>query len=100
MAHLTAEHIDYIIKDLTYNGVVLEGFQDEVVDHVCSGVEVEMDNGQRFIDAYHKVIQQFGYTTGIRKTQYQILQSENKTVKLMFKNYLTIAFRNLSKHRF
>ncbi len=50
---LTSEHIDYIIKDLNYRGIVAEGIQDELIDHICSAVETEMANGTRFIDAYH-----------------------------------------------
>jgi len=97
---LTNEHIGFIVKDLHYRGVVLESFQDEVVDHVCSAVEVEMEKGRRFIDAYHIVLRQFGHTGGLRQTQKQVLQFENQTTRLMLKNYLRIAFRNISKHRF
>jgi putative ABC transport system permease protein len=100
MAQVTNEHIDYIIKDLNYRGVVLDGFQDEVIDHMCSLVEKEMARGKKFIDAYHDVLRRFGHTTGLRHTQKQVLLSENKTARLMFRNYVTIAFRNLKKHRF
>jgi putative ABC transport system permease protein len=59
-----------------------------------------MSNGTRFIDAYHNVLRKFGHTHGLRQTQKQIILSENKTTKLMFRNYFTIAFRNLRKHSF
>jgi putative ABC transport system permease protein len=97
---LTAEHINYIIKDLHYRGVVLEGFQDEVIDHICSVVEMKMDKGERFIDAYHDVLKSFGHTSGLRKTQKEIFKSENINTWLMIRNYLKIAIRSLSKHRF
>lgn len=104
---LTDEHINYIIKDLNYRGIVLEGFQDEVIDHVCSAVETEMDKvrlpdgqGKRFIDAYHEVLKSFGSTSGLRKTQQQTLKSENQKAKIMLRNYLTIAWRNLRRHSF
>lgn len=100
MAQLTNDHIDYVIKDLTYRGVVLDGFRDEIVDHICSLTEKEMDNGARFIDAYHHVLRKFGHTHGLRQTQKQIILTENKTTRLMFKNYFTIALRNLRKHSF
>jgi putative ABC transport system permease protein len=100
MAQLTNEHIDYIMKDLSYRGVVLEGFQEEVIDHMCSSVEAEMDKGKRFIDAYHEVLGKFGHTGGLRKTQKQVLLSENKKASIMLKNYVIIALRNLRKHRF
>jgi putative ABC transport system permease protein len=100
MAQLTNDHIDYVIKDLTYRGVVLDGFRDEIVDHICSLTENEMSKGMRFVDAYHQVLRKFGHTHGLRQTQKQIILSENKTTRLMFRNYFTIAFRNLRKHSF
>jgi putative ABC transport system permease protein len=100
MALLTNEHIDYIMKDLNYRGVVLEGFQDEVIDHMCSAVEAQMESGKRFIDAYHEVLRKFGHTHGLRNTQTQVLLSENKKTRIMLQNYVTIALRNLRKHRF
>lgn len=100
MNKLTNEHIDYIIRDLTYRGIVLEGFRDEIVDHICSAVEERLSTGMRFIDAYHDVLRAFGHTGGLRKTQLQTLQQENHKTRIMFRNYLTIAFRNLAKHRF
>lgn len=100
MAQLNSQHIDYIIKDLTYRGIILEGFRDEVIDHVCSAVEAELEKGVRFIDAYHHVLRSFGHTAGLHKTQQQTLRYENQKTKIMFKNYLTIALRSLAKHRF
>ena len=51
MPHLTSDHIDYIRKDLSYRGIVVEGIQDELLDHMCDGVELEMEKGIRFIVA-------------------------------------------------
>src|SRR5690606_16913773 len=97
---LNAEHIAYIIKDLHYRGIVAEGIQDELVDHVCSATENRMQQGHRFIDAYHDVLKSFGYTQGLRKAQFETLHAENHKTKIMFKNYLTIAVRNLRKNSF
>ncbi len=98
--NLSDDHIAYIIKDLNYRGIVLDGFQDEMIDHVCSAVECEMEKGNRFIDAYHEVLKSFGHTAGLRQTQKQTLQVENQKTKIMLKNYLTIALRNLRKQGF
>lgn len=100
MAHLNSQHIDFIIKDLNYRGIVVEGIQDEIIDHFCSAVEVEMEGGKRFLEAYHHVLRSFGSTSGLRKTQYQSILSENKKASIMFKNYFTIAWRNIRKHSF
>lgn len=90
---LTKEHIDFIIKDLHHRGIILDGFQDEVIDHVCSSIENRMKNGERFADAYQKVIESFGNTEGLQETQQKVKNS-------MLQNYFTIAFRNLKKQRF
>ncbi len=97
---MTEDHISYIIKDLNYRGIVAEGIQEELIDHICSAVETEMANGSRFIDAYHHTLKSFGHTAGLRETQKQIIQSENNKPINMFKNYFTIAIRNLRKHSF
>lgn len=100
MARLTNEDIDYIIKDLGYRGVVLDGFREEMIDHICSAVEAEMQEGRRFYDAYQHVLRQFGHTSGLRATQRQTLIEENKTTRIMIRNYLKIATRNLSRNSF
>jgi putative ABC transport system permease protein len=97
---LTADHIDYIIKDVQYRGIVAEGVGDELIDHICSATEAEMQKGLRFLDAYHTVLRSFGQTSGLRDTQKQVLLCYHSTAKNMIKNYFTIAIRNLKKHRF
>jgi putative ABC transport system permease protein len=97
---LTDDHISYIIKDLNYRGIVAEGIQEELIDHVCSATEAEMEKGIRFIDAYHSALKSFGRTSGLLITQQETIKVENQKVKIMLRNYLTIALRNLAKHRF
>lgn len=100
MAELTNEHINYITKDLHYRGLVYEPLQDELVDHICSSVEEEMEQGKRFMEAYLDVLKAFGHTRGLRETQQLTIQSKNSIFIIMLKNYLTIAFRNLRKQSF
>jgi putative ABC transport system permease protein len=45
---LTEEHINYIIKDIAYRGIVDEELGEEIVDHICSLVEEKMTKGVRF----------------------------------------------------
>jgi putative ABC transport system permease protein len=94
---LTDNHIDYIIKDLHYRGIVVEGIEDELIDHVCSAVEAEIENGEKFIEGYNKVLKKFGHTGGLREVQKLSLRFENRKTKIMIRNYLTIAWRNLRK---
>lgn len=100
MTLLTNEHINYIIKDLHYRGLVYEPLQNELVDHICSSVESEMIKGKKFLEAYQEIIKSFGHTKGLRETQFQTIHSENSKFKIMLKNYLTVAIRNLRKHSF
>jgi hypothetical protein len=53
MPQLTDEHINFIIKDLSYRGVVQDDVREEMLDHICCVVETEMNSGKRFYDAYH-----------------------------------------------
>jgi putative ABC transport system permease protein len=100
MAALSKDHIDYIIKDLHYRGIVAVGIEEEMIDHICSATEAEMANGKNFIEAYHEVLKSFGHTSGLREIQKQTLKVENQKTTIMLKNYLTIAFRNLRKQGF
>lgn len=100
MPQLTDSHIDYIIKDLHYRGLVLESLEEEMIDHICVAVEERMQSGIRFIDAYHEVLKTFGNTSGLRETQRQTLHLENQKPVNMLRNYITIALRNLRKQQF
>lgn len=97
---LSEDHISYIVKDLNYRGIVVEGIQEELIDHICSSVEEEMEKGLRFIDAYHNVLKKFGHTSGLRETQKQTLHSHHTKPQDMLKNYFIVALRNLRKHSF
>lgn len=97
---LGEEHIDYIIKDLHRRGLLLEGLSDELVDHVCSAVELKMANGKRFVDAYEEVIATFGGSQGLQETQDLTIHSRNQHLSDMLRNYFVVAFRNLKKQRF
>ncbi len=97
---LGIDHINYIVRDLYYRGIVIDDLQGELVDHIATSVEKEMEKGTKFIDAYHLVLKSFGQTKGLRSVQQRALQSLNQKTSLMLKNYLSIAVRNLNKHRF
>jgi putative ABC transport system permease protein len=99
MAELTKDHIDYIIKDLHYRGIVLEGFDDEIIDHICTAVEEHMRSGKKFIDAYDAALRSFGNTDGLRETQKQVIQIRTKASP-MFKNYFLLALRNHIRNKF
>ncbi len=97
---LTEDHISYIIKDLNYRGIIAEGIQEELIDHICSAVEAEMEKEKRFIDAYHIILKRFGHTAGLRETQIRTVQSDNNKPIDMLRNYFIVAMRNLRKQSF
>lgn len=97
---LNNDHIDYIIKDLNYRGLVADEIQDELIDHICTATEEQMATGKKFIDAYSEVLKKFGHTSGLRETQQKVIQSEKTKPKDMLKNYWLVAMRNLRKQRF
>ncbi|MTI20344.1 ABC transporter permease, partial [Fulvivirga sp. RKSG066] len=98
--HLTESHINYIIRDIQYRGVVDDDLGEELVDHICTLVEQKMEEGERFIEAYENVRVSFGSTHNLQELQTQTINSSNYNTRLMFRNYLKIALRNLSKQRF
>ncbi len=97
---LTEEHINYIIKDVAYRGIVDEDLGEELVDHICSLVEEKMETGMRFIEAYDLTIKGFGSESRLQELQDQTIKFSNNNTKIMVKNYFKIAFRNLVNHKF
>ena len=98
MMKLNNEHIDFIVKDLHDKGILHEELKDEILDHVCAAVETKMQAGERFIEAYETVIKSFGDTSGLQRTQSDILKNP-KPKLIMFRNYFTTALRQLAKGR-
>lgn len=96
---LTEEHINYIIKDITYRGIVDEELGDELVDHISVLVEEKMKTGLRFIEAYDKTIGAFGRDDKMLELQNELTNQPNNTY-VMIGNYFKVAFRNLTKHKF
>src|SRR5687767_7226787 len=97
---LTQDHIAFIIRDLNHRGVILEGFQDEVIDHVSSAVEKEMEGGKKFKEAYDVAMSAFGDTPGLSKTQDQVITAKNKNTISMLKNYFIVGLRNHFRQKF
>ncbi len=100
MISLTEEHINYIINDIHFRGVVHEELGEELVDHICALVEEKMSEGSRFIEAYDSVIKEFGQEKHLQQLQRQTIEYSNNNTKIMVKNYFKIALRNLVKHKF
>ena len=96
--HLNDEHISYIRKDLHFRGIVIEEIDEELVDHICSAVEAEMQKGKKFIDAYQDTLRAFGHMSGLISIQSQTIKSKTKNPSMMLGSYITIAWRNCRKY--
>jgi hypothetical protein len=57
---LTQHQIDFICKDLAERGLTSKHILQEILDHVCSDVEVKMRSGEDFDSSYKKTIENFG----------------------------------------
>ena len=83
MAQLSAERIDYIDKDITNRGICFGSLHEDLLDHLCTAVESEMEKGKDFETAYFNTIKLFG-PGGLRQVQYQtfiILTKLSETMK-------------------
>lgn len=96
---LTEENINYIIKDITYRGIVDDELGEELVDHICTIVEQKMEGGERFIEAYDQAITTFGNNDSILHLQNEKVKYPNNNY-IMIGSYFKVAFRNLTKHKF
>lgn len=97
---LTDEHISYIVKDISYRGIIDDGLGHELTDHICALVEEKMAVGIRFIDAYDQTIADFDKGNKLLELQKQTIEYSNNNTKIMVRNYFKIAIRNLVKHKF
>ena len=100
MKILPEKYLHYIRKDLESKGLIHEGLEDEIVDHISTLVENRMGQGKRFMEAYQDALKEFGGVGRIRQVQKETIQFENYKTKIMLQNYLKIAYRNIVKHRF
>lgn len=52
MRELTDHEVDLIRNDLLEEGVEMPELLDDILDHLCTGIELEMENGSAFQQAY------------------------------------------------
>jgi len=98
---LSPEHIDFIIKDLNYRGIIIEEIEAEILDHVCSAVEDRIEQGQKFQDAYDAVVRAFGQSRGLLDTQQKVLEADHQHKPgRIIKNFVTVGLRNVRKQGF
>ena len=96
---LSPHQIDFIVRDLAYRGIVMDGVDSELVDHICSATEEGMRNGVRFSNAYEKAVQSFGSIEGLYALQRKTLNYSSDKPIVMVKSHFKIAWRSLLKQR-
>jgi hypothetical protein len=79
MAELTEKDIDQISSDIDQQGLTYVDLKNEILDHVCCQIEVEMEKGMLFNEAYRKVRSEMG--------KKRILQIQDATLNLINKKY-------------
>ena len=96
---LNKRYIEFIENDVQQRGLVHDDLLDELVDHFCIMVERKMELGQRFFEAYQESLNEFGADGALNEIQNTTIQYQQHP-KIMLKNYVKIAWRNLERHRF
>lgn len=93
---LKKSQVAFIREDLVKRGIYYSPLQEDVLDHICTAVEVEMTTGTGFKDAYFTSLRQF-YPQEVGQLQSQTLKNLNSMTLLS--SYLRTAFRNLARHK-
>jgi hypothetical protein len=76
MKRLTDDQVDFLADNLEKHGIEDERLRGELLDHVCVLVEVELNTGKTFEEAYQLVLQRFG-NDGFRRVQNDTLEYTN-----------------------
>lgn len=79
MQELKLENINLIIADVSRSGISFSHLQDELIDHICCEVEMELEKGLSFEKAYMLVKERIPIN--------KLDQIQEETLKLIDKKY-------------
>jgi len=87
---ITDQQFLYISKKIKDSGISAKEVQDDLIDHFCCLVEIEMQRGNSFEEAYQKAYQQ---TTpnGFEEIQYETFFLLNHKKIILMKQFTYIA---------
>ena len=94
---LSAYDIQYVRYDLKNRGISQPDLFEELVDHVCCEVELEMARGIPFKTAYENILKEIA-PSELTTLQNKVIRSQNYKPTRMLSNTWKIMFRNLKKH--
>jgi hypothetical protein len=83
MAELTDFQVDLIDAYIKENGVAQNELQEDLLDHLCTSVEGQMQQGKSFEEAFQYTINLFG-PGGLKQVQtqtFELLTEMNETMK-------------------
>lgn len=83
MAELTDFQVDLIDAYIKENGVAQNELQEDLLDHLCTSVEGQMQQGKSFEEAFQYTIHLFG-PGGLKQVQtqtFELLTEMNETMK-------------------
>ncbi len=93
MQLLSQDQLKEITSDVKNAGISFSHLSDDLIDHICCDVEIEMSSGISFEDSYYKVRKKIGIG-GLTKIQRETLQLIDKNYRVMKKTmniFSTIA---------
>jgi hypothetical protein len=82
MNELSDKEIDLISRDIDRQGLTYVQLKNEILDHICCQIEVEMEQGLMFNQAYRKVMDEMGKRR-IREIQHETLSLISKKYRRM-----------------
>jgi hypothetical protein len=92
---LTEQQIDLISAYIKENGVAQDELHDDLLDHVCTSIETQLQQGKSFEEAFHYTLNLFG-PGGLKQVQnetFELLTEMNAIMKkLTFGFGLTSTF--------
>ncbi|MEL6670936.1 MAG: M23 family metallopeptidase [Bacteroidota bacterium] len=83
MIPLSEFQVQRIAEDLTMLGFSYQALEEELLDHVCCGIEAKMADGQSFESAYEDIMQEFGPKgmLHVEKQTLHLLTKEQRNMK-------------------
>ena len=85
MHEFTEQEIDQVSREIDQQGLTYTLLKNEILDHICCGIEAEMENGLTFNKAYEKadlIVSAGGAGTTIESTRrgLKLVVIENETL--------------------
>ncbi len=56
---LSDQEVDFILKDIITRGIITEGIQQNLLDHICTMIEQDLEQNGDFKEFYFSIIKTF-----------------------------------------